>query len=357
MTAVTLAARRTAVALVATVVVVSVWKHHRQLSAGFHLLDHLTWWWLPAALVLQGASVASFALLQRRLLQAGDINISAVKMTKIAVAANAISASLPGGAAWSAPWSWKQLRRHGVERKVATWVVIAAGAMSSFALFVIVVAGAELAGGHGPIASLRWLARALAALPATAGLLLLVTRARRSRRSPPLGSRLAGVSARIRIVRLSPAGWAVSFMLALANWLLDLASFLACIAAVGAHIEWRTIVAVYALTQLIAVLPLTPGGLGVVEAGLTALLISYGTPAPSAIAVVVLYRALTFWALVPAGWVVWWGLGKDQVPNDVIDASGREYAFRQGMLPYMAFNGAGTNADVRNTGSNTSGVF
>jgi hypothetical protein len=34
------------------------------------------------------------------------------------------------------------------------------------------------------------------------------------------------------------------------------------------------------------------------------------TAMPSAIATVVAYWALTFWPLVPAGWVVWWRLDK-----------------------------------------------
>jgi uncharacterized membrane protein YbhN (UPF0104 family) len=307
--ALTVVARRTATALVAAIVVTTAWTHRHQLGAGFHLLNHLSWWWLPAALLLEGASLATYAELQTRLLRAGDVEISACAVTKILMAANAMSASLPGGVAWSIPWSWKQLRHRGADRRVATWVVLVAGALSSFALFVMVVAGAELAGDHGPVASLRWWARALAVIPAAGGLLLAATRGRR-RRHAPSGSRLAKLYDQTRVVRLSSERWAAAFTLALANWLLDLACLTACLAAVGAPIEWRDIVVVYALTQLILALPFTPGGLGVVEASLTALLVSYGTPAPSAIATVVLYRAITFWVLVPAGWVVWWRLDK-----------------------------------------------
>jgi uncharacterized membrane protein YbhN (UPF0104 family) len=334
-------ARRSGTAVVAAFAVATVWMHRHQLGAGFHILNHLSWWWLPAALVLEVASLASYAVLQSRLVRAGNINISAFDMTKILMAANAISASLPGGAAWSATWSWKQLRNHGADRRLATWVVLAAGALSSFALFVIALAGTELAGDHGPVASLRWLACVLAGVAVAGGVLLAIraglairtgrairaglgirtgrsgaghsgagdSRAQRSRRSPS-GSRLVRLYDRTRVVRLSPRGWAASLILALANWLLDMACLIACIAAVGADIHWRGVVVVYALTQLIALLPFTPGGLGVVEAGLTALLVRYGTPAPSAIATVVLYRALTFWVVVPAGWVVWWRLDK-----------------------------------------------
>jgi uncharacterized membrane protein YbhN (UPF0104 family) len=349
---VTAVVRPAASTIAAAVALIVAWTHRHQLGAGLHLLNHLSWWWLPAAVVFEAASLASFALVQQRLLRAGDINISAIDMTKISIAANAISASLPGGAAWSAPWSWRQLRRHGADRRLATWVVLAAGALSSFAIFIIVVAGTELAGDHGPVASLRWLARALAAIVAAAGLLMLATRGRRRRRSLS-GSRLAHWYDRIRVVRLSATAWAASLILALANWLFDMACLIACIAAVSSHIDWRTVVIVYALTQIIAVLPFTPGGLGVVEAGLTALLVSYGTPAPSAIATVVVYRALTFGALVPAGWVVWWRLDKQHPSLAALRpppaertlrgsaSAGRASAafkFRPALRPHVEFN-------------------
>jgi uncharacterized membrane protein YbhN (UPF0104 family) len=289
--------------------VTSGWTHRHQLGAGFHLLDHLSWWWLVAGFVCEGASLAPAGLLQRHLLRAGHVNISAVDVTKISVAANAMSVSLPAGGAWSATWSWKALRRHGAEGALAAWVVVVAGAVSSFALFVLAVAGAELAGNHGPVASLRWPARALAGIGAGGFLLILATRARRNRRSHP-GRALARLLDRTRVVRLSPSAWAAAFGLALANWLLDLACLVACIAAVGADIDWRRVLVIYALAQMIAALPLTPGGLGVVEAGLAALLVRYGTAMPSAIATVLVYRTLTFWPLVPAGWIVWWRLDK-----------------------------------------------
>jgi hypothetical protein len=221
-------------------------------------------------------------------------------------------------------------------------------------LFVIVVAGVELAGDHGPVASLRWLARGLAAIVVMACALLWAAGARHRRQLPSDG-RLVRAYERIRVVRLSPGAWAGALVLALANWLLDMACLMACVAAIGAPIDWRDVVVVYALTQLIAVLPLTPGGLGVVEAGLTALLVSYGTPAAAAIATVVLYRALTFWTLVPAGWAMWWQLERrksrgelpankdhqiDVIPSAPDDRrigpSRREYDFQQDMLPYKA---------------------
>ena len=78
--------------------------------------------------------------------------------------------------------------------------------------------------------------------------------------------------------------------------------------ALGVRVPWRGILVVYALTQVAASLPITPGGFGVVEASMTALLIAYGTRSTSALAVVLLYRVVSFWGLVPVGWGAWLGL-------------------------------------------------
>ena len=56
------------------------------------------------------------------------------------------------------------------------------------------------------------------------------------------------------------------------------------------------------LTQLAAALPITPGGMGVVEGTSSVLLVAYHMPTATAIAAVMLYRIISFWILVPVGW-------------------------------------------------------
>ncbi|HWC38138.1 MAG TPA: YbhN family protein, partial [Acidimicrobiales bacterium] len=111
--------------------------------------------------------------------------------------------------------------------------------------------------------------------------------------------------ARVRTVRLSPAGWLEAFGLALANWTMDAVVLTACILALGVGVPWRGVLVAYALTQVAASLPITPGGLGVVEGSLAALLVAYGMHLDQAVAVTLLYRLVSFWALAPIGWTVW----------------------------------------------------
>ncbi len=86
------------------------------------------------------------------------------------------------------------------------------------------------------------------------------------------------------------------------NWVFDCACLVFSILAVGGHVPWQGVLAAYGLTQLAAALPITPGGIGVVEGTLSVLLIAYHMPAATAIAAVMLYRAISFWILVPVGW-------------------------------------------------------
>jgi uncharacterized protein (TIRG00374 family) len=196
-------------------------------------------------------------------------------------------------------------------------VVLVAGALGSFALFVVLATGAIVAGGSGPAASLRWLAVALASIPVAFGLVVvafhrfppvrrwLVRTVHRWETRPRLGRVVAFMrrfQANLRVVQPSPVAWLEAFGLALLNWLLNLACLITCIYAVGGHPPWRGVLVAYGAAQVLASLPITPGGLAVVEGGLTALLFAYGMPTRTALAAVLLYRVISFWALVPIGW-------------------------------------------------------
>jgi uncharacterized membrane protein YbhN (UPF0104 family) len=215
--------------------------------------------------------------------------------------------SVPGGAAVSTGWSYAELRRRGVERVQAGWAVLMAGALSSFALFLTLAVGSWAAGSSGPVAALRWLAVALASIPAAA-VVLVILRDRRPRLRQWLavqGGRLrvTRLTEQIRVVRPSVRGWVEASVMAALNWVADAGCLAAAIYAVGAGVPWRGILVAYGLGQLAAVLPFTPGGLAVVEASLTAILVAYGMSTGNAIAAVLVYRVISFWAVVPIGWI------------------------------------------------------
>jgi uncharacterized protein (TIRG00374 family) len=297
------------------------WTRRTEIHHGLDRLNHPVWVWLVAACAVQASSMVVFARLQRWLLRCGGVRVRLRDMVEITLAGNALSTSVPGGAAWAAAWIWGQLRRRSVDRVLAGWVVLVAGALSSFALFTLVVAGAELAGSEGPVATLRWLDRVLVLLAVLAALGLFALqrdaplRARAWARIDAAGDQtgmeakilrgLGSLGHQIRIVRPSPLAWVEALLLALANWGADLATLVFCVWTVHASVPWRGIVISYALTQIAASIPITPGGLAVVEASLGALLVAYGMTSTVAVTVVLLYRLISFWCLVPIGWTTW----------------------------------------------------
>lgn len=302
----------------------AAFERRSQISDASGMLSRTTAWWIAAAVAAEVLSMVAFARLQRWLLRAGGVRVGLVEMVEIILAGNALSSSLPGGPAWSATWAFGQLRRRGANSVLAGWVLVVAGILASFAVFVIVVSGAFVSGDGGPLARLRWVAAALAAIPVGAALAYVLARdsdrlrralnrgwaaaAARSGRVRAVGEGVERAVDRLGIVRPGVIGWSEAFGLAMANWLWDAVCMVACIEALGFHVPWRGVLVIYGLTQISASLPITPGGIGVVEGSLAALLAAYGATSAQALAIVLLYRIVSFWGLVPVGWAAWFGL-------------------------------------------------
>ena len=297
-----------------------LWQRASALRGAGELLDHVDWRFMGLAVLFEAASMIVFARMQRWLLRAGRVRLPLRTMVEITVAGNAISATLPGGVAWAAAWAFGQLRRRGVETFLRVWVFLVAGAVSSFALFLVVAIGIEVAGGRGPVADLRWAALSLAAIPVVglgAGLVATVVTGAAAatrlgdfvRQHLPGGQLGASFRAkapgRFDAVHLSPSHWAEVLGLAILNWLYDCIVLVCSLLALHVAVPWRGIFVIYGITQIAAAFPITPGGLVVVEGTLAGLLTAYGVHTEAAFATVILYRIVSFWGLVPLGWGVW----------------------------------------------------
>ncbi len=75
----------------------------------------------------------------------------------------------------------------------------------------------------------------------------------------------------------------------------------ACLALVGASVNPAQVLAAFALERLLSVVVITPGGLGVVEVGMTSMLVAFGGAPAAAAAGVLLFRAFTFALEIPVG--------------------------------------------------------
>jgi glycosyltransferase 2 family protein len=84
-----------------------------------------------------------------------------------------------------------------------------------------------------------------------------------------------------------------------------LVAFLAALNALGAHPALLPAAIVYLAGNTVGSFAPTPGGLGAIEAVLTAGLTAIGVPAHEAIPAVLIFRIATFWLPIPAGWLAY----------------------------------------------------
>jgi putative heme transporter len=125
--------------------------------------------------------------------------------------------------------------------------------------------------------------------------------------STPVAERLETVRASSR--DLLRAAWRPMTLGVAGYVVLQVVLLWACLGVVGASLPLVAVFAVYAVERAATVLPLTPGGSGVVEVAATAVVVALGGAPAVAAAGVLLYRAFVFGAEIPVGatWLAgWW---------------------------------------------------
>ena len=101
--------------------------------------------------------------------------------------------------------------------------------------------------------------------------------------------------------------WWRAVLAAAANRMFDYAALVAALTAFGVHARPSEVLLAYVVAQALAIIPITPGGLGFVESGLTALLVVIGVSAGTAAISTLLYRLVSFWLPIPVGALAWAG--------------------------------------------------
>ncbi|MEJ3748687.1 YbhN family protein [Actinomycetes bacterium KLBMP 9797] len=128
-------------------------------------------------------------------------------------------------------------------------------------------------------------------------------------RWPALNRALAHVAHTVRQARAVPArDWAATIAFAAANWLLDVACLAAVAHACQLNIGYGHLAGAYLAAQIVRQLPLTPGGIGLIETSLLAGFVAAGAAQTNAAAAVLGYRLISFWLLLPVGLATYLGL-------------------------------------------------
>jgi uncharacterized membrane protein YbhN (UPF0104 family) len=112
---------------------------------------------------------------------------------------------------------------------------------------------------------------------------------------------------RDRIAAAFDRHWWRAAIAAAANRMFDYAALVAALVAFGAQVRPAEVLLAYVVAQAFAIIPITPGGVGFVDAGLTTLLALVGVPADTALIATLLYRLFSFWLPIPIGVFAWAG--------------------------------------------------
>jgi putative heme transporter len=95
--------------------------------------------------------------------------------------------------------------------------------------------------------------------------------------------------------------WQIVVGLSVLRWLLEYGVLLAALYGLSAHPEPALTLLAFTAASVLGLLPFTPGGLGFVEAGLTATLNLAGVRAGDALVATLVYRLVVFWLPLPIG--------------------------------------------------------
>jgi uncharacterized protein (TIRG00374 family) len=267
-------------------------------------------WFIVLAAAAEFVSMRHFALQQRRLLAGFGVGMSIPRALALTFSRSAIASSLPAGSAISAAFAFREFRTAGATRRAAGGVTVISGLLSGAAL-LLMYAGAMLlpstSVAHGPtvVLVLSTLGIGLAVFALDWGV---------SRRVyvPIEGAEDTerGLAALVRqtvtnLRALPPRSWSLSLLHATVNWATDFACLAAVAAAFDLNVSVTRLATVYLTVQLVRQIPLTPGGAGVIEVALLAALVSAGGAQGAAAAVVLVYRVISCWIIIPIGAVAY----------------------------------------------------
>ena len=120
-----------------------------------------------------------------------------------------------------------------------------------------------------------------------------------------VGEVVLELSARARDLLSAPGrlGWAALW--SMGNWLFDLLALWAGLAAFGASPQLVLLTVAFCVAQIAASLPISPAGLGVVEAALVPLLVGFGTGSSVAVLGVLTWRLVNYWLPLPIGGIAY----------------------------------------------------
>lgn len=280
-----------------------------------HLLALVNPFLVGLAVLLEMAAIYSYVELTRAVLYPHAP--SRFNILRVNLAGLAIGHVVPGGAAPSGALAYRIFSELDVPKDTSAFGLAAQGAGSAVVLnilfWIALVISIPLNGispGYG-FAALAGVFLLLAFF----GTVFLITRGQKradawlrvaARHVPALNpdkisDLLVKVAGRINLLINSRRTLWTAFTWASLNWLFDAGCLWVFIWSFHTVISPVDLLVAYGLANVLAAIPVTPAGLGVVEGILIPTLVGFGVPHSQAILAVLAYRLVNFWIPIPIG--------------------------------------------------------
>jgi uncharacterized protein (TIRG00374 family) len=236
------------------------------------------------------------------------------------VVGNSISKVVPGGSPVGAAMQYRLLLGAGMDSTRIGTGTAAASLINVATLFALpVLAVPAILGGVAVSRGLvraAWLGVALFVLLVGGGAVLLlldrpiggvartiqrIHNAVFRRRTPMVGFPERLTAERDAVRATLGAQWGQAILRSAGNVLFDYLALLAALVASGARPQASLVLLAYVASVVLGMIPITPGGIGFVEAGLAATLVLAGVPGPAATLATLAYRLVSYWIPIAAG--------------------------------------------------------
>ncbi len=288
-----------------------------ELSGASVKLANSDWRWGLASLVMEALSLTSYAVLQKRLIQTAGVTSAIMPLLLLTMATIAITDSLPGEPAFSTAYRFQQYKHLGTDDVGASWVVIAQVAASTIGLVLLLIAGLATLAANFTFYYL-WAVSAVGAAVIFVAAAILFRRdllsqtairilrfIKRSTGHPrtDVKEKLEASIEKLRSIEVGRMELAAIVGWALLAWIFEALCLIASFYMVAAPIPWTALTLAYGLSQIAAVAPILPGGLGLVEGSITSVLVAFGAARVPTLAAVLAYRLVEYWLMIPLGWL------------------------------------------------------
>lgn len=256
----------------------------------------------------EAAALFSYSLLTRAALP--EPHPSILRLFRIQMSTRSVSSLMPGGSAAGSALGYRLLTASGVASVDAGFALATVGLGSAvvlnFLLFLALFVSIPLRGVnplYGTAAAVG-IALLMFAAGVVVGLLrgqakaegLVRAVARKLRLGPDRAVEVVRhVADRMRDLLLNKKMLGRVVFYATANWLLDAGALYMFVRAFGAHIPLDGLLVSFCLANVMAVIPITPGGLGIVEGVYIPILTIFGLTRSQATLSVLGYRLAQYW--------------------------------------------------------------